>query len=55
VDFEGIRLEEDPPDVPQQQYNKCWIYSVTEAGTGAQAGVCFVADEVVYKRIEKPQ
>jgi Protein of unknown function (DUF1700) len=55
VDFEGIRLEEDPSDVPRQQYNECWIYSVTGSGTGAQAGVCFVADEVVYKRIEKPQ
>jgi hypothetical protein len=55
VDVEGIRLEEDPPDVPRQQYNYCWIYSVTGSGTDAQAGVCFVADEVVYKRIEKPQ
>lgn len=55
VDLEGIRLEEDPPDVPRQQYNECWIYSVTGSRTGAQAGVCFVADEVVYKRIEKPQ
>jgi HAAS len=55
VDFEGIRLEEHPPDVPRQQYNECWIYSVTGSGTGAQAGVCFVADEVVYKRIEKPE
>lgn len=55
VDLEGIRLEEDPPDVPRQQYNECWIYSVTGSGTGAQAGVCFVADEVIYKRIEKPQ
>jgi hypothetical protein len=55
VDVEGIRLEEAPPDVPQQQYNECWVYSVTGSGVGAQAGVCFVADEVVYKRIEKPQ
>lgn len=55
VDLEGIRLEEDPPDVPRQQYNECWIYSVTGSGTDAQAGICFVADEVVYKRIEKPQ
>jgi Protein of unknown function (DUF1700) len=55
VDLEDIRLEEVPPDVPDQQYNECWIYSVTGAGAGAQAGVCFVADEVVYKRIEKPE
>ena len=55
VDFEDIRLEEDPPDVPRQHYGECWIYSVTGSGTGAQAGICFVADEVVYKRIEKPQ
>jgi hypothetical protein len=55
VDLEGVRLEEVPPDVPRQHYNECWIYSVTGSGSGAQAGVCFVADEVVYKRIEKPQ
>ncbi len=55
VDIEGIRLEETPPDVPQQQYNECWLYSVTGSGEGAQAGVCFVAEEVVYKRIETPQ
>lgn len=55
VDFEGVRLEEVPRDVPRQQYSECWIYSLTGSGTGAQAGVCFVADEVVYKRIEKPE
>ena len=54
VDFEDIRLEEDPPDVPRQHYES-WIYSFIGSGTGAQAGICFVADEVVYKRIEKPQ
>lgn len=53
VDADDIRLEETPPDVPRQHYRSCWIYSVTGSGAGAQAGVCFVGDEIAYKRIEK--
>jgi len=45
---------EEPEDVGDQQFDDCWLYSLTGAGVGAgsDAAVCFSSsDEVVYRRV----
>lgn len=44
---------ESPHDVGKQQFDDCWSYSVTgtDVGTGSDAAVCFVADQVVFTRV----
>jgi hypothetical protein len=45
---------EEPEDVGDQQFDDCWVYSLsgTGIGAGSDAAVCFNAsDEVAYKRV----
>jgi hypothetical protein len=45
---------EEPHDLGEQQFDDCWLYSVTGAGVGAgsDAALCFdSADQVAYIRV----
>jgi hypothetical protein len=44
---------EEPNDIGEQQFDDCWLYSVTGSGlaVGSEAALCFdSADEIVYIR-----
>lgn len=47
LDPQAVEVELRPG---QEQYDDCWSYSVEgpSVGPGAEAAVCFIADEVVY-------